>query len=265
MKKTGGTHRNWLKGTRKNLPHKTTSNDIASVILMIVWVFVSVVASQFAIGFLMLSILGSNTFEQPVWTAVYSLLSYGVAMLLIIFVPPAAAKKFHFLKGRASEKVTTREELGLSGTPTWTDIGLSPVAFIASTLLAALFEYLFTVFPWFNISEVQDVGFNIYMAPGERVIAFLVLVVLAPIVEEIIFRGWLYGKMRERLSAPWAIVLVSLLFGLVHFQWNVGVNVFALSVVLCVLREITGTVYAGILTHMIKNGVAFYVLYVLGM
>ena len=42
-------------------------------------------------------------------------------------------------------------------------------------------------------------------------------------------------------------------------------NVFALSVALCVLREITGTIYAGILTHMIKNGVAFYLLYVMGM
>ena len=265
MKKTIKTRKNWLKGARKNLPHRVTKNDVANVILMLVWVFVSVVASQFLIGFLMVSILGSNTMQQPVWTAVYSLLSYGVAMLLIIFVPPATAKKFRFLNGRAGQKVATREELGLKGSPTWTDIGLSPVAFIISTLLAALFELLFTVFPWFNVSEAQDVGFSVYMAPGERIIAFLVLVVLAPVVEEMIFRGWLYGKMRMRISAPWAIVLVSLLFGLVHLQWNVGVNVFALSVVLCVLREITGTIYAGILTHMIKNGVAFYVLYVLGM
>ena len=61
-----------------------------------------------------------------------------------------------------------------------------------------------------------------------------------------------------------SIFLVSLLFGIVHLQWNVGVNVFAMSIVLCGLREITGTVYAGILTHMIKNGVAFYLLYILG-
>ena len=102
------------------------------------------------------------------------------------------------------------------------------------------------------------------MSGGERVIAFLVLVVIAPIFEEIIFRGWLYGKLRAKMEAPIAIVIVSLLFGIMHFQWNVGVNVFALSVVLCALREITGTIYAGILTHMIKNGVAFYLLYLVG-
>jgi membrane protease YdiL (CAAX protease family) len=59
-------------------------------------------------------------------------------------------------------------------------------------------------------------------------------------------------------------LLVSLLFGVVHLQWNVGVNVFALSIVLCSLREITGTIYAGILLHMLKNGVAFWLLYVMG-
>ena len=101
---------------------------------------------------------------------------------------------------------------------------------------------------------------------------FLTLVVMAPIAEEIIFRGWLYGKMRNallhKIPEVWGMVIstfiVSLMFGIVHLQWNVGVNVFALSVVLCALREITGTIYAGILTHMIKNGVAFFLLYVIG-
>ena len=62
---------------------------------------------------------------------------------------------------------------------------------------------------------------------------------------------------------PVAILLVSILFGVVHLQWNVGVNVFATSVVLCLMREVTGTVYAGILLHMLKNGIAFFLLYVL--
>ena len=111
------------------------------------------------------------------------------------------------------------------------------------------------------------------LAPGfDRILAFLTLVVIAPIAEEIIFRGWLYGKLREklngRLSEMWGIILsafiTSLLVGLVHLQWNVGVNVFALSIVLCAMREITGTIYAGMLTHMLKNGLAFYLIYVIG-
>jgi len=99
---------------------------------------------------------------------------------------------------------------------------------------------------------------------GERVVAFILLVVIAPIAEEIVFRGFLYGKLR--IAAPkWlAILIISFLFGLIHFQWNVGISVFAMSVVSCTLREITGTIYAGTLVHMINNGVAFFLVYVLG-
>lgn len=230
-----------------------------AVILMCIWIFASVVAAQFAIGWLMILILGKAAMSQPVWTAVYSALSYVIAMILIILVPKRWLK-------------ISRNELGLTGFPTWTDIGLAPVAFIAATLLAAGLVALFNLFPWFDANQAQETGFSIYMSGGDRIIAFITLVVIAPIAEEIIFRGWLYGKIRSRLAAKLpervgiliSILVVSVLFGAIHLQWNVGVNVFCLSVVLCGLREITGTIYAGILTHIIKNGVAFYLLYVLG-
>ena len=57
------------------------------------------------------------------------------------------------------------------------------------------------------------------------------------------------------------MLIVSILFGVLHGQWNVGVNVFALSLVLCGLREITGTIYAGMIVHILKNALAFYLLY----
>ena len=95
-------------------------------------------------------------------------------------------------------------------------------------------------------------------------VAFVALVILAPVTEELIFRGFLYGKLRSRLSAIPAIILVSVLFGVLHGQWNVGIIVGLMSVFMCLAREITGTIYAGILLHMIRNGVAFYVLYVMG-
>jgi membrane protease YdiL (CAAX protease family) len=59
-----------------------------------------------------------------------------------------------------------------------------------------------------------------------------------------------------------AIVITSALFGFIHGQWNVGIDVFALSVVLCSLREITGSIWAGILLHMLKNSVAFFIIFI---
>lgn len=252
------------------------------ILLLMLWVGVAVIASQIVVGRLMILLLGREEFVKPVVTATYSAVSYLVAMALIIFVPPKVSLKWKMeregkagtkaSKGKKTPRLISREEIGLSGWPTWTDIGLAPVGYFVYLILAAGLTFVFTLFPWFDAGEAQDVGFNTYIAGGDRVIAFLILVVVAPVVEEIIFRGWLYAKIRVNVSrqasntASMIItsLLVSLLFGIVHLQWNVGVNVFALSLVLCALREITGTIYAGIILHMLKNGVAFYLLYVLG-
>ena len=257
-------------------------NLILTILGLLVWVFSVVLVSQLIVAYIMVALVGRTQIDTPLWTSIYSAVVYILALFVIVFVPLAIQNRQIKRKGKKKKKSEEEEkalspseirnDLGIDGLPTWTDIGLGPIGFIVSFILAALLVGLFTVFPWFNAEEVQDVGYT-FMAPGfDRLLAFFILCVVAPIAEEIIFRGWLYTKLRDhlnkRVSDFWGIVisslLVSILFGLIHFQWNVGVNVFALSIVLCALREITGTVYAGILTHMIKNGVAFYIVYVLG-
>jgi membrane protease YdiL (CAAX protease family) len=113
-----------------------------------------------------------------------------------------------------------------------------------------------------NTEQVQDVGFNNLINPSDRILAFIALVIIAPIAEEIIFRGWLYDKIKKYSGTTIAIVLVSVLFGALHGQWNVGITVGIMSAIMCIERELTGTIYAGILTHMIKNGFAFWLIYI---
>ncbi len=166
--------------------------------------------------------------------------------------------------------IISRSELGLRGLPTWTDLGLGVAGYIATMVLAVGACSLLDIFPWFNLEQAQDVGFDNYIVGFDRIVAFIALVIVAPIAEELIFRGWLYGKLRNfldkklshRLGMVLSIFLVSLMFGILHGQWNVGVITFVMSVVMCVLREFTGTIYAGILVHMLKNGIAFFMLYV---
>lgn len=252
------------------------------VILLLIWVASSVIVAQLIVGYLMLWTLGRETFAQTIPMAVYSALSYILALVWILFATPRVVAKCklmnwhetkkHHTNDKVTPKVMSREELGLRELPTWTDIGLAPVGFIVATLLAFALVSIFEVFPWFDAEQTQDIGFSVYTVGFERFVAFIILVLVAPVAEELIFRGWLYGKLRPILSEKMSdmasmiisIFLVSLLFGAIHMQWNVGVNVFALSVVLCGLREITGTIYSGILVHMIKNGLAFWLLYVVG-
>ena len=246
---------------------------------MILWIIASIIAAQYIVGFLMIMIIGQEDFLNPLPTAIFSALSYILAFLMIILLPPLFAKFFEKRPSSAKQKKTkaktrfvSMRTLGIDKWVTWTDIGLSIGGIVVYFILAAILLSIFSIFPWFNAEQAQNIGFNTNLYGFERMLAFLTLVVVAPIAEELIFRGYLYGKMREKFSQItseiWSVIisalLVSIVFGIVHMQWNVGVNVFAMSLVACALREYTGTIYAGILLHMIKNGLAFYFLFVLG-
>ncbi len=153
--------------------------------------------------------------------------------------------------------------LGIDRLPSWTDIGLAPLGFIAYALLTAALLYIATTYiPGFPVDQVQEVGFKSLTNRTEMLLAFATLVVVAPIAEEVLFRGYLYGKLRKYTPLIPSILVTSLLFGAVHMQWNVGLDTFALSIVLCCLREVSGSIWAGVLLHMAKNAVAFYLLFI---
>jgi membrane protease YdiL (CAAX protease family) len=193
-----------------------------------------------------------RSLNQSVLSAVFAAAVYVLSLVVVIGLP-------RWVKRHR----TTLSDTGLQRLPSWADIGLAPLGFIAYFIVSALLTLTVTaLIPGFDISQPQETGFSNLTSQYEYLLAFLTLVVLAPVAEEILFRGYLYGKLR-RVAPVWLVILiVSVLFGVVHGQWNVAVDVFVLSVVLCVLREITGSIWAGILLHMVKNGVAFYFLFV---
>lgn len=153
-------------------------------------------------------------------------------------------------------------DISLTRLPTWKDIGLTVPGAVIYTILTVSALTIAATFFGMNAAQAQDLGFS-HAAGGELLAAFIVLVVLTPVFEEALFRGFLYGRLR-RTQLPWWIpaVIVSILFGLAHGQWNVGIDVFFLSMVACALREITGSIWAGILLHIAKNMLAFLVTFV---
>lgn len=239
------------------------------IVFALGWVLVSMIASQYVVALPMVALLGESI-SQPLWTCVYDALVYILALVLVVFVPSwlyrTYQKSHHKTLSKSSDNPfsTNTEELGVQTLPTFVDIGLAPIGYFVYMILAAALTTAMSVFSWFNPEQSQDVGFSYFITGADRVIAMIALVIIAPLAEEIIMRGWLYGKVRSKLKLVPAILLVSLLFGLLHSQWNVAVSTFALSIVLCGLREITGTIWSGVLLHMLSNGIAFYLLYIAG-
>ena len=159
--------------------------------------------------------------------------------------------------------------LGFKRWPQWRDAGFVVVGFVVYFALVAVVSTWAAQHFHVDLSQKQDLGFNSVSGGGERLMTFASLVLLPPFVEETMFRGFLFGGLRRKLSFPMAALLVSLLFASLHLLegesgllWVAGIDTFVLSLVLCFVREKTGNLWAGIGIHMLKNCVAFLYLYV---
>lgn len=147
--------------------------------------------------------------------------------------------------------------------PKWMHLARALVAFagyiVVTIFLQAIIRQVFG--DSFNADEPQELGYKA-LAAWEIIAAFIPLVVLTPIAEEVIFRGFMYKGIRSRMPFWVAAIVVSAIFGAVHGQWNVALDVFVMSMVGCYLVEKTGSLWPSIFLHMIKNGLAFSLIYI---
>jgi membrane protease YdiL (CAAX protease family) len=92
--------------------------------------------------------------------------------------------------------------------------------------------------------------------------AVLVLCVIAPFCEEFLFRGFIFGALRNWRGPIVAAVMTGVLFGAVHAGSAPAVDLVPLAVlgvVLCAIRQLTGSLYPGILMHVFNNSIALVV------
>ncbi|NCQ54337.1 hypothetical protein COV88_01855 [Candidatus Saccharibacteria bacterium CG11_big_fil_rev_8_21_14_0_20_41_19] len=228
----------------------------ATVLILPIWVLIGFYSAQAVavnVVALMLALKRPlDSYDSAVVNSSVAAFVYVATLLIVIGIP--------YLLNR---KRTSLADVGLNRLPTWTDIFLTPAALVTYFILSAILIMLATnVLPGFNVNQVQDTGFDQLSARYEYILAFMTLVVIAPIAEEVLFRGYLYGKLKKFVPVWAAIVVTSVLFGFIHGAWNLAVDTFALSVVLCLLRESTGSIWSSILLHMAKNGIAFYILFI---
>jgi membrane protease YdiL (CAAX protease family) len=90
-------------------------------------------------------------------------------------------------------------------------------------------------------------------------ISFLA-VFTAPLVEELIYRGVLYAPLQRLVGVPAAVVIVLVLFTGIHvpqYLPNVGVLVAVglLSIVLTLVRALSGRLLPCVIIHLVFNGV----------
>lgn len=161
--------------------------------------------------------------------------------------------------------------IGFSGKPRVSDLGRAVAGYAVYFVLYLLVIWIAKTFvPSLNLDQKQDIGFD-HVARIQLPLVFISLVVLPPIVEELLMRGFLYTSLRNKWPKIYAAIGTSVLFAVAHLQagsstpllWVAALDTFVLSLVLVYLRERTGKLWAPMMLHAIKNCVAFTALFLI--
>jgi len=85
--------------------------------------------------------------------------------------------------------------------------------------------------------------------------------VLAPIAEEIYFRGYLFRSYFQARGPLVAYGATSVLFALLHLNLTALLPILALSLIFCFAYQKTGSIVPSVIGHALNNTAAFCILY----
>jgi len=142
---------------------------------------------------------------------------------------------------------------GVRATPFWPTVGWTLLAF------ALMLGVEVGVIELFGVDETdfEELG---DLSPLAAIAIAIVVVVLAPVAEEIFFRAFFYRALRTKLRVWSASLITGSVFASVHVQYYgepvLLLVIAAFGIGQCLLYERTGSLFAVIATHAAFNMVA---------
>jgi membrane protease YdiL (CAAX protease family) len=124
----------------------------------------------------------------------------------------------------------------------------------AMAAISALDWVIFLLAP---VSELDPTDFMESAQPALPELATLLFssVILAPVFEEIVFRGFLFQGLRKKTGAIWAAVISTVFFALVHTQYDIWgwLSVGLMGSAACYMTLRTGSLKSAIALHALGN------------
>ena len=173
---------------------------------------------------------------QPVLEATMALTAISgvltIGLLWLIFV----CRKKKFAKEISLRKISS---------------GTIPPIFLMGLGLNVLTGVVLSVLPESWLGSYEETSSMAFL--GDYWITFLGTAIIAPIVEEVVFRGLAYSRMKKGMPTVWAMILTSVLFGLAHGHPVWMLYTFAFGLVLIWVFERTRSLVAPIVLHISYN------------
>jgi membrane protease YdiL (CAAX protease family) len=148
--------------------------------------------------------------------------------------------------------------LGLRRTRFWPAVGWS------AAVLAGFWTATAVLVAIFGEPPEQEITQEIKSEDGALAVAGYIglTCLIAPLAEELFFRGLLFPVLRSRTGVVWGVVLTGALFSLVHALGSPALSLvvlFVLGAGLCLLYLRTGSLLPCIGLHALNNSISFAV------
>jgi uncharacterized protein len=164
-----------------------------------------------------------------------------------------------FLK---QHEVTWTEFLGLRGPNLRRAMILGfGVVIVALPLILGLNEFFRQVITRFHGTPDTQPTMQVLelsVSLGQRIVFGITAMLLAPMVEEVLFRGILYRAIKQYGYPRLALFGTALLFGAIHLNWMTFFPLASLAVILALLYDRTNNLMAPIFAHSLFNAVNFF-------
>lgn len=232
----------------------------AYAIGLTLWVVFALVVGQL-IASVAVSALPLTT-NDSVLATLMAASGYTLGLALALGVPALFTRKF-----------VSWETVGLGRLPSLGDSGLGILSVLPYYILSgAIIWFGMEVIKVIDPAVGQQIPFQNLSLQIEYVVAFITLVIMAPFAEELLFRGYFLGRMSDKIGKWLAVFVTALVFGLMHLigvsesgivlQWGAAGDTFAMGLIAGLLRTFTGSIWAGVVLHGVKNAIAFYFLFI---
>jgi uncharacterized protein len=122
-------------------------------------------------------------------------------------------------------------------------------------IYSSLYVYFFIEFINSFVLDVETINYiETYSYSGHPLFwAFIFVVILPPIFEELAFRGFLFNQLQKVTNNNVTVIATAFIFALVHFSFISFIWIFPFGIVLGYLRSKYKTLWLGIVIHFIHN------------
>ena len=165
-------------------------------------------------------------------------------------------------------KLNWRKQLGWRIRIIDIPIGIISGSALQLAIIPILYNLLSAIINFFGFSDIRKEDVErvaeelVDTAHTPVEVAFLILmsIIFAPLVEEIFYRGLVQGALQDRFKSALAIVAVSIIFGVTHFQLLQLPGLLVVGAVQGILFWHTERIGASVLSHMSFNAITIFYL-----